>query len=519
MKNSTSLTRFLGAAAFLGLIGAASAQITPGNLVVVRFGDGVAANTNASTAVFLEQYTTIGGPVNIIPMPVVAAGANQPFTNSGTSTSEGFITQSSNNNYLVLGGYGTVPGSVGSVVTSASSVVPRVIARVDLTGAIDTTTALGDTYSGLNIRSACSDNGAQFWMGGSNEGVRYASSLGATTSIVVNAGVTNVRNVDIYAGQLYVSANSGAYHGPSTVGVGLPTNAANPTTLLPGFPVTGPSYYDYFFADAATLYVTNDNATTGGIEKWIDVAGTWTFQYSLVPAVGQGCRGVTGVVNAGVTTLFATTTQAAMNNLVSVTDTGVASPFSILATAITNTSYRGVRLVKGQTSTPSTPFCFGDTAALCPCSAPGGSLIPNPGAAGHGCANSVFPAGAILTTSGNALNNAGDTLVLTATNVPGPTLFFQGTSGAGSILNFNDGRFCVIAGIIRLGIVFPVAGVASYPGGLTPNPIHIAGAPVLGGGVPGVNDRHYQAWYRDIPAFCNPTGHNLSNGVSLTWTP
>jgi hypothetical protein len=31
-----------------------------------------------------------------------------------------------------------------------------------------------------------------------------------------------------------------------------------------------------------------------------------------------------------------------------------------------------------------------------------------------------------------------------------------------------------------MGVVFPDAfGVASYPGRLTPNPIHIAGAPVL----------------------------------------
>jgi hypothetical protein len=68
---------------------------------------------------------------------------------------------------------------------------------------------------------------------------------------------------------------------------------------------------------------------------------------------------------------------------------------------------------------------LGDTAAACPCSGGGGSLVPNPGAAGNGCANFTYAAGANLSATGNAVDNAGDTLVLTCTNMPGPGLFFQ----------------------------------------------------------------------------------------------
>jgi hypothetical protein len=167
-------------------------------------------------------------------------------------------------------------------------------------------------------------------------------------------------------------------------------------------------------------------------------------------------------------------------------------------------------------ATPSTPECIGDTVAACPCSGAGGSLVPNPGAANSGCGNSSFPAGANLTSSGIAQDNAGDTLVLTCSNMPGPGLFFQSNSLAGPFVNFNDGILCAAIGIIRMGVVFPTAGVASYPGGLTPAPIHIAGAPVM---TPTAT-KHYQCWYRDItPGFCNTQGHNMSNGLAITWSP
>jgi hypothetical protein len=175
-----------------------------------------------------------------------------------------------------------------------------------------------------------------------------------------------------------------------------------------------------------------------------------------------------------------------------------------------------ISIVGAPCSTPSVPECFGDTAVACPCSGPGGSGIPNPGAVGNGCANSSFPAGGKLTSSGIAQDNPGDSLVLTCSNMPGPGLFFQSNGTAGPIVNFNDGTLCAAIGIIRMGVVFPSGGVASYPGGLTPAPIHIAGAPVL---TP-TPTKHYQCWYRDItPGFCNTQGHNMSNGVAIVWTP
>ncbi len=158
-----------------------------------------------------------------------------------------------------------------------------------------------------------------------------------------------------------------------------------------------------------------------------------------------------------------------------------------------------------------TPFCSGDgSAAACPCG--------NFGSAGMGCANSTFSTGAGLTATGVASVTTGsDSVVLTAFNVSGPGLFFQGTAefGGGVGTTFGDGLLCLTGTIVRLGIVFPTGGgSASYPGGLTPQPIHVAGGPLSAGDV-----RHYQCWYRDAIVFCTTTTFNLTEGLTLTWNP
>ena len=123
--------------------------------------------------------------------------------------------------------------------------------------------------------------------------------------------------------------------------------------------------------------------------------------------------------------------------------------------------------------TPYLKFCFGDgSATSCPC---------GPGLTGSGCPSSIFAGGALLEATGNASIQA-DTLVLTASNVSGPGLFFQGDGQfvGGLGIMFGDGLLCAGGTILRMGVVFPTGATASYPGGLSPNPIHIAGATAAG---------------------------------------
>ena len=342
---------------------AALAQIVPGNLVVLRVGTGAAALSSTATASFLEQFTATGLPVSTLPMPIAASGPNRACTNSGSATSEGFVTQSIDGRYLTVCGYDAAPGVAGIAATAAAT-TNRVIARIDLAGTIDTSTALTDGYTASNIRSAVSIDGSSFWASGASGtlglgGMRYAT-YGATTSTQLT-GINNTRVGAIFGGQLYCSSASGSLHGISTVGVGTPTVNGSTITILPGFSiVSGPSGYDFFIADANTVYVADDRTSgLGGIQKWTLSAGTWTLQYTLAVTATSGCRGLSGYVDGGVTTLFATTTQTNANLLVSVTDSGPGSAFTTLATAATNTAFRGVRWVR----TPSSVVHSGTACA------------------------------------------------------------------------------------------------------------------------------------------------------------
>jgi hypothetical protein len=323
---------------------AAQQPIASGDLLVYRVGDGTAALTSASTASFLDEFTPAGLLVQTIPMPTAASGANQPLTNSGVAVSEGFLNVDGTGRYILCGGYAIAPGTT-NIATTASTLVQRVIARIDSLGAfgtVDTTTTLGTAFNGFNIRSVASPDGVQLYASGSGGGIQYAQ-YGPGTPVTLNTAFpVNTRVANIFDGQLYLSSASGTFLGVGTLGTGLPTTTGQIPSLLNGFPTaTGPSNYDFFFADPDTLYVADDRATgAGGIEKWTRTAGLWTLQYTLAVSPLTGCRGVCGQISGGQVTLFATTTA---NALVSVVDTGAASTFTTLTTGATNTAYRGVR--------------------------------------------------------------------------------------------------------------------------------------------------------------------------------
>lgn len=146
------------------------------------------------------------------------------------------------------------------------------------------------------------------------------------------------------------------------------------------------------------------------------------------------------------------------------------------------------------------------TGAASPCA--------NIGAAGHGCASSANPSGAVLTASGFAgASAATDALVLSASNFPGPGMFLQADSISATPASFGDGHMCVGVGVLRLRVVFSRTGVASYPSGLNAISVHTAGA-INSGDI-----KHYHCWYRDGVPFCNVNTFNLTQGVSVTWAP
>lgn len=146
-------------------------------------------------------------------------------------------------------------------------------------------------------------------------------------------------------------------------------------------------------------------------------------------------------------------------------------------------------------------------ASGCPCA--------NPGAVGHGCANSLpGSTGALLTTTGVARSSA-DTLVLHASGMPPGTsaLFFQGTSSPTTPAPFGDGVRCVGGTIVRLGTHSSPDGTAIYPA-VGDQPIH-----VRGNIPPAIARRFYQTWYRNAASFCTSATFNLTNVTTVDWIP
>jgi uncharacterized repeat protein (TIGR01451 family) len=321
------------------------APFTPGNLVIYRVGTGAAALAGTGTAVFLDEYTPTGTLVQSIALPTTTVGSNRRLVASGTATTEGFLTRSVDGFYLVLAGYDAALAATVSGTTSAS--VNRVIARVDSSGAIDTTTALNDAATGSSPRGVAATNGTDLWISGGAGSVRY-TTLGSTTSTQLSTTVTNLRDVAIFGGQLYVSSQSGTTR-VCTVGTGIPTTSGQTITNLPGFSTTAGANA-FFFADlnagvagVDTLYVADEAANQ--ILKYSLVAGTWTSNGTIT---ATSVRGLTATVSGTTVTLYGTSTNG--SKLSKVVDTaGYNSAPSTgavtdIATASANTAFRGVAL-------------------------------------------------------------------------------------------------------------------------------------------------------------------------------
>src|SRR5262249_37861042 len=129
--------RFALAALLLTLSAAtATAQFTSGNIVVERVGDGQAALTNAATAVFLDSFSSADGSAvsSLGLLSTGAANSQNLLTASGTATSEGQITRSTNGLYITLGGY-SAPAGTAAIASTTSAAANRSVLLVDPTGA------------------------------------------------------------------------------------------------------------------------------------------------------------------------------------------------------------------------------------------------------------------------------------------------------------------------------------------------------------------------------------------------
>jgi hypothetical protein len=324
----------------------ASTPFQTGDVAVYRVGTGTGTLSSTSAAVFIDEYSPTGTLVQSIPMPTTASGSNKPMVASGSATSEGELTLSSDGNLLVATGYDAATG-VASIASTASTAVPRVIGLIDGTGKVDTSTALTDADTGNNPRSAVTTDGTTLWLAGAVD-IR-STTPGASTSTAV--ATQNTRQIEIFNNQLYFSSASGSFHTVGTVGTGLPTSGPQTLTALPGTPDNGGSPYAYVLMTLGsgstpdTLYIADNG--NGTVMKFGLVSGNWVAEGSITGM--SGLTGLTGSGSGGTATLFATTPS----HLYKMTDTTgatgtVSGTATSIASAATNEAFRGVAFAPAQ---------------------------------------------------------------------------------------------------------------------------------------------------------------------------
>lgn len=334
--------RILTATAALFLFAAvAQAQFTPGDLVVLRVGDGVNALTNNTGPSSLLELgtsgTVIGSPVNI---PSGSGGLQI----SGSATSEGQLVLNADGTSLTVAGYVPPFGGSGSLSSRSAANAPRGYVTVDYNRTVSAVTTLTGTYSGNNIRSGfVSGSGAWFaGSSGSGSGVEYYN--GTSSLRIENA---NTRVLGFYGGNLYFSTGSG------TQGIyrysGLPTSATPATAFLTGIAGQGTSPYDFVLSpDGNTLYVADDAI---GVQKFSLISGSWTFDYNFTDGLSANAAYGLAVDFSGANPVIYWTSPT---SIWATTDTGSGTTGTSILTAGANYAFRGLEFAPQAVPEPST---------------------------------------------------------------------------------------------------------------------------------------------------------------------
>jgi hypothetical protein len=375
------------------LLTAQAQYFYPSNLVVVQ-----QTITNPSTGlastglgITLVELQTNGTQVNTSALP--SSGANSFIL--GTSTTEGFVTLSANSNFLVLAGYNAQPGTSPAGATSTNA--HRAVATVDAYNNYALPISNPNIYSTYNCRGAVSDGLGNFWTSGSGGtganiangeiGIVYVGTA-ATSPVnycVTETGTGNERCLEIYNGYLYLSTGSSS-HGIfiiSNVSGTYPEATVSPASanagssaIIPMNSSSGP-YAFQMNAGGTVLYVAEDNL--GGIEKWTGTGpgptGVWTSNYTLPVITAGAAAAFTNAYGCAVDwsqtppVIYATTSETVNNRLVRIVDTGAGATATLIATAPTDTAFRGVRFgpqLYAYISVPPVAFAGnpGDTATF-----------------------------------------------------------------------------------------------------------------------------------------------------------
>jgi hypothetical protein len=325
---------------------AATQQFFPGNLAVLRIGDGVESLSSHGNSVFVDQFKTNGAFLGSVAIP---ANDTNALIISGSASSEGALTRSPDGRLLVLAGYHlALSNSSASLAGSSALNVPRALGALDAAGTFSLVGLTTTQYDKNNIRSGTTDGRGNYWGAGAIDGTFYFGN-GAPATVQLNVASTRV--IEALGGDLYFSSSSG---NPGILKInGAPvTKASDPQLVLSSG--TGSSPFGFVFSPNFKIaYLADDTlAGRGGVQRWDFTNATWGLTYVFAGITNSGARSVAADFGHALPLLYVTTAEPASNRLVAISDSGPGSGVTTLATAKANELFRGVAFTPDSGSTP-----------------------------------------------------------------------------------------------------------------------------------------------------------------------
>jgi hypothetical protein len=321
------------------------------DVVVVSIGDGNSANPDPlSVPVSLLSFSTAGAPGYSLTMPTTTSGSNHALTLSNNRAAGG-LNLTSDGRFLVLGGTDNPPRPTPN--TNAT----RTIGRVDDAGNVDTSTTLTD-YGGtgnIGIRTVASVDGNSYYTSGNgsgNSGVLYVAHGASSSTVVTTAGPT--RHLTIAGGNLFLAQDSSM----NQIGSGLPNSGPQSVTALAGVgaPPAGGNWNSPLFFDlnpsvagVDTLYLgvqRSNSVELPAVVKYTFDGGNWSQASTFDLGTNIGMLFLTGRLEGDNVVLYGVTDTSGApsfgNSLVKLTDLGVGSAFTQLASSGPGYGFRGV---------------------------------------------------------------------------------------------------------------------------------------------------------------------------------
>lgn len=335
MKTNSALLCSLFATAFVA--GSTFAQsFQPGNLVVLRLGDGTETLASSGNTVYLDQYTTTGTLVGSVKIP--DSGTNALIV-SGTAASEGGLTRAADRTSIVIAGYCTNLGAVSGALSSQTSVaLPRGVGVVDAFGNYSLAEANTTLYSGNNIRCAATDGTNNFWTAGTPGGTYYLTPPASAVGIQTNTGANTLYD-KIINGNLCFSTQKGTIGLYNFVGGGLPRTTTGTNLLFATGSSSSPEGFDMNSAQTVA-YVADTRSSAGGVQKWTNSGSAWSLAYTL--STGAGAFAVAVDFSGTVPVIYATTGESVSNRIVRFVDTNASATATLVATAGANKWFKGL---------------------------------------------------------------------------------------------------------------------------------------------------------------------------------